>query len=346
MRLKCKKWLLIPLCAIFLMSHNASALDISQSVTFVKGYSYPYWSDSNGRSYGQGRYDYGTNLSYNSSNAQYFRTDTNSALSASAGQYVSLTAVIIISVTSQSQAVSIQANPRQYFGMVGSSSSVDCPLIDLTETAFQQSQDQSQTWMLRYNISSVCRLKSNVSNNVAMNFSLNGGSTSGVDYLRFVPVFIGVWKAETGFDDTDIINSINRLNTTISGIADKFDDLKDVIEQGQSQEQEATDNIENQTPEDISEDGNTENAQTQSLIASLGGFLSALQGLSATNCNVTLQFPNFAGGSMVVNVCQNKEYTGNIVSVAGSILLVLFYLPLAFVMVNMIYREIRSFTNG
>lgn len=336
----------ICLCSVFLMSYNVNAIDFSVPVTFVKGYGYPYWSDNNGRSYAQGRYDYGTNMDYASSSAQYFRTDTNSALTTTAGQYVSLTGVIILSVTSQSQAVSIQANPRQYFGMVGSTSNVDCPLIDLEETAYQQSQSAGTTWMLRYNITSVCRVKSNTSNNVAMNFSLNGGSTSGVDYLRFVPVYIGVWKAQTGFDDSDIISAINSLSSAIGELGDKLDDVTGAIQDQNDKEQEATDNISDQTPEDISSDGNTENTQTTSIINVFGGFLSALSGVNTGSCIVNLPFPSYAGGTWQMNICQNKDKAGNIVSLFGSATMIFFFLPVAWRLLGMIYNEIRSFTNG
>ena len=342
MRLKCKVWFIIPFVAILLMSHNASALDVSVPVTFNKGYFYPYWSDSNNRTYATGGYKYITNGNYASATAVYFKTSSNTNLSASKGQYVSLSGSITLSVTSNSQIVSIQANPRQYFSM--SSTSTDCPLLDISDQALEQYQTGSNTWLLRYNFTSVCRLTSNVSSNIAMNWNLNGNSTSGTDYLNFTPQYIAVWTPQEGFDDTAILNAISNLTSKIQDLGDKLDDAVDALQEQNEKEQEASDNIENQDYHDLQ--GDTDNSQTTSLIGSLSGFLSAITNLSATNCNVTLQFPQFAGGNMTVNVCQNKQYTGNIVSVAGSILLVLFYLPLAFVMVNMIYREIRSFTNG
>lgn len=333
----------ICLCSVLLMSHNIYAVEISEQVTFVKGYFYPYWSDNNGKTYSTGGYQYSTNGDYATSNIQYFRTSSNSALTANAGQYVSLTGSIVISVNSQSQAVSIQANPRQYFSI--SSSNTDCQILDL-QYDDQQYQTQGTTWLLRYSFSSVCRMKSNVTNNVAMNFNLNGNSTSGTDYLNFIPQYIAVWKQAGSFDDSDIIAAINRLNTTITGIVDKFDDLKDVIEQGQEQEQEATENIENQTPEDISSEGQTENTQTTSIINVFGGFLSALSGVNTGSCVVNLPFPSYAGGTWQMNICQNKDKAGNIVSLFGSATMIFFFLPVAWRLLGMIYNEIRSFTNG
>lgn len=128
---------------------------------------------------------------------------------------------------------------------------------------------------------------------------------------------------------TNLNNSVNNLNST--------------IENHYQKEQQSVDNISGQQPSDI---GNTDSQETTSLINTITNFVNALKGLSATNCNVSLQFPQFAGGTQTVNVCQNKEYTGNIVSIAGSIFLVVFYIPIAWLLLRMIYNEIRSYTNG
>lgn len=128
---------------------------------------------------------------------------------------------------------------------------------------------------------------------------------------------------------TNLNNSVNNLNSS--------------IENHYQKEQQSVDNISGQKPSDI---GNTDSQQTTSLINTITNFVNALRGLAATNCNVSLQFPQFAGGTQVVNVCQNKEYTGNIVSIAGSIFLVVFYIPIAWFLLRMIYNEIRSYTNG
>lgn len=129
----------------------------------------------------------------------------------------------------------------------------------------------------------------------------------------------------------------------LDNISNQLDDLSQDINDHYDAENDAVDNISNQTPP---ASGSGQNSTTSSLLDTLGSFLTAITNLSATNCEVVLAFPAFAGGSQTVNICQNKEYTGNIVSVAGSIILVLFYLPVAFMLVNKIYSEIRSFTNG
>lgn len=336
--------ILLCVCSIILMSHNTFAIDITVPVKFSKGYFYPYWTDDNGRSYDTGGYKYITNGTYSSATAAYFRTSSNSNLTASKGQYVSLTGSVVMSVTSTSQIVSIQANPRQYFGI--SSSSVDCPLLDITDEALEQYQSGSSTWLLRYNFTSVCRMTSAVSSNIAMNWNLNGNSTSGTDYLNFIPQYIGVWSAQGDFDDTDILNAISDLTSEIQSLGDKLDNAVDALQEQNDKEQEATDNIESQTPSDISSDGQTENTQTTSLINVFGSFLSSISSVNTGSCNVELPFPSYAGGTWNMNICQNKDKAGDLVSLFGSATLVFFFLPVAWRLLGMIYNEIRSFTNG
>ena len=91
---------------------------------------------------------------------------------------------------------------------------------------------------------------------------------------------------------------------------------------------------------------NSTSQQTTNLIGAFQSFVTALTNLNATNCNVTLAWPASLGGSMQVNICQNKDYAGNIISVFGSLTLIVFYIPFSLKLLSMIYNEIRSFTNG
>lgn len=150
--------------------------------------------------------------------------------------------------------------------------------------------------------------------------------------------------AYSGWYSGDLyIDEVPVVLPQLDNISNQLDDLSQNINDHYEAENDAVDNISNQTPP---ASGSGENSTTSSLLDTLGSFLTAITNLSATNCEVVLAFPAFAGGSQTVNICQNKEYTGNIVSIAGSIILVLFYLPVAFMLVNKIYSEIRSFTNG
>lgn len=100
-----------------------------------------------------------------------------------------------------------------------------------------------------------------------------------------------------------------------------------------------------QESEDTAQD-NSSSGQTTNLIGAFQSFVTALTNLSASNCNVTLAWPSSLGGNMQVNICQNKDYAGNIISVFGSLTLIVFYIPFSLKLLSMIYNEIRSFTNG
>ena len=110
-------------------------------------------------------------------------------------------------------------------------------------------------------------------------------------------------------------------------------------------ELESTTNIENQTSQNTT-GGTSENQQTTNLIGVFSGFLTELQSFSATDCNLDLPFPSFIGGTQTVNICQGKDVLGNFITVVGTLAMLTFYIPLCFVLLKMIYNEIRSFTNG
>lgn len=140
------------------------------------------------------------------------------------------------------------------------------------------------------------------------------------------------WRPLGQQSNQDIVNAINQQSQS-------------TIQQ-QQKEQEAVDNIEDQTPSDISSSGNTENQASTNLIGAFSNFVSALTNIQTGNCNITLAFPQYAGGSRVVNICQNKDKAGNLISVFSSLTLIVFYIPLAIRLLTMIYNEIRSYTNG
>ena len=109
------------------------------------------------------------------------------------------------------------------------------------------------------------------------------------------------------------------------------------------EQRQANDNISGQSSSDI--DG-AENQATTNLIGVLSGFISAFRNVNATNCNLTLEFPDYAGGSRVVNICSGKEKAPRIVEIGSSLLLIGVFVPLAYILIRMIYNEIRSWTNG
>lgn len=110
-------------------------------------------------------------------------------------------------------------------------------------------------------------------------------------------------------------------------------------------EYDAIDNIENQDPSDIS----TGTPTTTTLFELLTQFVTNLAYIPdySSNCNLTLPFPSYAGGNVQVNPCTNKEKLGNdFLQVWSSLTLICFFVPVCWMLLRMIYGEIRSWTNG
>lgn len=129
------------------------------------------------------------------------------------------------------------------------------------------------------------------------------------------------------------------LGDLINGQKNIYNQNKDYYDKNY----EAVDNIDNQSSSDIQ---GAENAQTTNLINVISGFISAFSSISAGNCNLTLEFPDYAGGTRVVNICSGKEKAPRIVEIGSSLLLICVFVPLAYILIRMIYNEIRSWTNG
>lgn len=136
----------------------------------------------------------------------------------------------------------------------------------------------------------------------------------------------------------------SNLNDTL--LQTQIDQNTTIINQNNeyySHEYDATDNISGQSASDIQ--GAT-NAQTTSIIGTISSFVSALGSVQAGSCELTLPFPSFVGGQQVVNPCTGKDKAPTIVQIGSSMLLIVFFVPLAFIVLKMIYNEIRSWTNG
>lgn len=166
----------------------------------------------------------------------------------------------------------------------------------------------------------------------------------------YEPFAVGQLNSTYAYSNNTAYNGYLSVETSndaeiqaIVGIQNAVNTQTSVIIEHNAKEDQAVDNIENQSPSDIN---NASNAATTNLIGILSNFVSQLSSFSATNCNVTIPFPVFLGGNKIVNICQNKDKAGDLISIIGSLILIGFYIPLAIVLLKMIYGEIRSFTNG
>lgn len=142
---------------------------------------------------------------------------------------------------------------------------------------------------------------------------------------------------EVGFND-NLILYIPPIELVI--------DEENAENEAAEKELEGTSNIENQTPQNTT-GGTSENQQTTSIIGTISSFVGAFSNISpAQNCQMDLPFPEFVGGTQRVDICQGKDKAPAIITIASSLLLIVTFVPVAFIVLSMIYREIRSFTNG
>lgn len=175
---------------------------------------------------------------------------------------------------------------------------------------------------------------------------LEGNSTSSYPFVNVSPASGNgpyLYDARVTSFSYTISSSADPLLAGQQQTTDAVNSLNTTIQEQNNKEQEGIDNISNQSSSDI--EGST-NQQTTSLINVISGFIGAFSNINATNCDLNLELPDFAGGSRVVNICSGKENAPQIIEIGSSLLLICVFVPLAFVVIKMIYNEIRSWTNG
>ena len=151
-------------------------------------------------------------------------------------------------------------------------------------------------------------------------------------------------KANVNYNLTNIKVQLEKGSTVSSFLPYNEEFCTNFTQEYNDKQYEAWDNIGGQSANDI--DGAT-NQQTTNLIGTISSFVTAL-GSIITNgsCELTLPFPALIGGNQVVNPCNGADKAPAIITAASSLLLITVFVPLAFILVKMIYSEIRSFTNG
>lgn len=347
------RYILLPVLCILLMSHNASAIDLTQNVVYQGSGSSPQWRDDSNSSasntWHTGRSIYGGN-SGNASSFQsfYIRGESGSNLPIQNSWYLQVQGRVYFSGSNGKWNTS---------GNFIYTSTGNCPIVDMDVIEVQNHAGSTNATDQIFNYSIICKYTG--SNNGVPQIGFKVQSSSQLDVFHFSVLNWFLWQYRSNaYDDTDVINAINNVRSSINNIYNslgdtnqKLDDMLDALDtlnesqtQQQQQEQEATDNISNQSPSDMGSD--VENQQTTSIINLFGSFLSALTSVNAGSCVIQLPFPSYAGGNWTMNICQYKDKAGNIISLFGSATLILFYLPVAWRLLGMIYNEIRSFTNG
>lgn len=166
------------------------------------------------------------------------------------------------------------------------------------------------------------------------------GSSGTAESLKILDT--QVFRLKSGA--TDYSGALNTINNNINSINSGLNNVKDAIDNQNEEEKQETQDASDDAAAEVGEVA--DNAATSNLIGIISNFISAISDFQGGNCDLSLAFPSYAGGTLNVNVCQNKDKAGNLIEVFTSLTLIVFYLPLALKLLSMIYNEIRSFTNG
>lgn len=335
----------ICLLSFFVMSHNVSAIEITQTPQIIYA-GYPFKMTA----FGENCYDtQHTCPSFvagwtNSYSGRFGSNFNGLSLTLPAMTYESDWLVYQFNVNNSR---STSANHSSFLGLTRDTSNASIN-FDVVSYEFEQLTDNDS--LLTVYIKMIGeQVVTNSQNLNGLRMVGASGSwlqlqapANAVNGVGITTMSLNVFRDIPGQDYSTSINAINdKLGTTNN----KLEDINNTLEEQQQQEQDAYDNISNQSPDDLS--GDTDNQASTNLIGLFQSFITALSNITqADNCNLSLAFPSYAGGTVNVNVCQYKDKGGNIVAIFSSLTLIVFYIPLALKLLSIIYNEIRSFTNG
>lgn len=328
----------IPVLAILLMSHNTYAT------------SYQYWSSS------VNLYRYSSDGDESITSTSTWTSNVSSSLYVDQGYSVGAYCFYFADMTAnEGEYFTVAYGQKLYVGDVTTAvgvggvsgrESIAVDWVDMSNTAYNTSGSQNR--FVSYTVGG--QFGADVSNWVCFNQVLQNTNTSLGFSMNFTKPSLTVYTSQDEYEAAlaGIQSSLDTVNTNLEGISDLIEglDVPSASEIGDAvnePEEEASDNISSQSTDDMED---VENEQTTNIIGVVSSFLSAITSFSGSSCEMDLEFPDYAGGTMTVDVCQNRDKAGNIIAVFTSLTLILFYLPLAFKLLSMIYNEIRSFTNG
>ena len=317
-------YILIPFLAVFLMSHNVMAVDLSNSVSFVQGLNMPYWQTSNGESSHTGSYALGNNFDYTSSNYVRIYNTTGGSFTVSPNHFVSITGLVTAySATGGNASNNAMSQAAGVFGLGATiSSGQDCHAVDLSYDS--QVSYTSSGYQYRYSFEYICKVTNSGATNPVTNlwYRSNNTGLGGTTRVDMSLQRITVWESAEGFDDSDIITAINRVNSALNNLNsniidtnDKLDEIlsnQDTVSDFINEQQDSIDNINNQSPSDI---GSSDNTGTTNLINSLGGFITTIANAPATNCIINGDLGHVDLGG--INLCQGKEHFNTLVEFIG-----------------------------
>ena len=326
------KWVFIPFLIILLMSHNTFALTLTENVKLQSVYS-------------TGLTVIGPNISYTNvtsasggttgAGIETFRLHFNNASCVPGDIYQ-----VNVNFFNTNQNDSLDAWASSLYGGDNDFSFI--------ETEYQQMD--AGTGQISFTLA--CTSTFNNSNKYLTLNSATGSAIWLYPQEWITTFYVARYKVlNTDVDAHEIAENAYEINQKIDEIIDALNHNSDALDTVNESIENINNDVEDATQDasDAAEDAandNSSNAASTNLVGVLSSFLQAITNFSATDCNIVLNFPSYAGGTMTFNVCQYKDKAGNLISVFTSLTLIVFYLPLAIKLLSMIYNEIRSFTNG
>lgn len=336
MAYKIVKCIFISFLAVFLMSYNSFAVGLSESVNFNNEYVNPYWHDNNNTTWSNGSISYSTNNSaHPSANAIYFRSNNNTNISASVGQYYSFVGTVIATGMSSGQ-----SNKSGFFGI--STTSTDCPILDLdsveVEATPQGGNNEQRT--VRYTVSGICRVMSAITTGPTINFYVSPTTTSTALATTIQWHNLTKWDADTPV--STINTRLNEIKTQLGNIQTYLDDIlsdlnyiKDNLDaQGEAAQKEldSTDNIENQT-EPTQDTG--DNAASTNLIGNISSVITQIGNIPASSsCNIPANWGNLNLGNL--NLCTGKENMPWVVNFGAQVFQFVFVIGTGIILVKQV----------
>lgn len=255
---------------IFLMSHNAAAFQITESVQNRVSISAPYWKYRSNSTWSANR---NTSISRTPNDATITGINLSSSSSSSVkvyqGEYIVMHGWITFNELPHG---SEYFNISGYLGISAASESKNCSIINWD--ALYQEYWATQG-IERYNFDVTCRVLTDT-NSPVLNF-----------YTR---------SNVAGVSGTDTVMSMN-----ITGW-----DVYEHSDETSKEENTANENIEQNEQDSSSSGSDAENA-SQSLISAIGGFVSSITSASPSNCNIDGDMGKFDLGN--IDLCANPVPT-------------------------------------
>lgn len=302
--LKRIRWLIIPIFAFLLMSHNASALQLTQNVDSVYSWKNPQiWCMV-----------FGGSLYSNGSDTCIVGPNTGTAWQGRGVSYIKTANINLVANdyyqvyldVSTSNGAEKQIPVMWNLGTTANYDIVSFRMV--SESNNIGSSADNEIYVASYEI-----ILKGLYNNPSFPIELGyGGGNINMLYLG----------GDFNTNNMDVrISRINqyhpRSQQSNQDVVNSIESLSDSIEQQNEQENSAVDNISNQSADDYE----MESANMSSLFSQFGGFISAVNGASIGDCNIPADFNHINLG--ILDLCRNPvpDYVQVAVSIVSCMLI-------------------------